>query len=69
MILFIARLRSYLCQQAFLIASAYLLLLTAGDVLAGQKVSLQLRWDHQFQFAGYYAHLSVLTAWPKPRSP
>ena len=55
MILFIARLRSYLCQQAFLIASAYLLLLTAGDVLAGQKVSLQLRWDHQFQFAGYYA--------------
>ena len=26
-------------------------------VLAGEKVSLLLRWDHQFQFAGYYAAL------------
>jgi ABC-type nitrate/sulfonate/bicarbonate transport system substrate-binding protein len=24
-------------------------------VFAKEKVSLQLRWDHQFQFAGYYA--------------
>lgn len=24
---------------------------------AGEKVTLQLRWDHQFQFAGYYAAL------------
>ncbi|MCC7220458.1 MAG: ABC transporter substrate-binding protein, partial [Candidatus Contendobacter sp.] len=25
------------------------------DVIAAEKVSIQLRWDHQFQFAGYYA--------------
>jgi PAS domain S-box-containing protein len=29
--------------------------LTALPVLAQDKVVLQLRWDHQFQFAGYYA--------------
>ena len=29
----------------------------AFPVLAGEKVSLLLRWDHQFQFAGYYAAL------------
>ncbi|MBK8755351.1 MAG: EAL domain-containing protein [Candidatus Competibacteraceae bacterium] len=26
-----------------------------GNAVAAEKVSLQLRWDHQFQFAGYYA--------------
>jgi hypothetical protein len=26
-----------------------------GNAIAAEKVSLQLRWDHQFQFAGYYA--------------
>ncbi|MHA6494379.1 ABC transporter substrate-binding protein [Pseudomonas borbori] len=28
--------------------------LLAGDALAAEKISLQLRWLHQFQFAGYY---------------
>ena len=31
------------------------LLLYCGTALAADKVVLQLRWDHQFQFAGYYA--------------
>jgi len=26
-----------------------------GHAIAAEKVSVQLRWDHQFQFAGYYA--------------
>ncbi|MDM8537575.1 ABC transporter substrate-binding protein [Desulfobacterales bacterium HSG17] len=26
-----------------------------GQLNAAEKVTLQLRWDHQFQFAGYYA--------------
>ena len=30
---------------------------TAGAALALEPVSLQLRWRHQFQFAGYYAAL------------
>jgi len=29
--------------------------LTAGVPLAGETVRLQLKWHHQFQFAGYYA--------------
>lgn len=28
-----------------------------GPLIAAEKVVLQLRWDHQFQFAGYYAAL------------
>ncbi len=28
---------------------------TYGQLNAADKVTLQLRWDHQFQFAGYYA--------------
>ncbi|MBF0126552.1 MAG: PAS domain S-box protein [Magnetococcales bacterium] len=32
-----------------------LALMTGGGAEAGEKFSLQLRWDHQFQFAGYYA--------------
>ncbi|MBF0276998.1 MAG: ABC transporter substrate-binding protein [SAR324 cluster bacterium] len=31
------------------------LCLTYTNLFALEKVSLQLRWDHQFQFAGYYA--------------
>ncbi|MEG3640831.1 ABC transporter substrate-binding protein [Magnetococcus sp. PR-3] len=34
---------------------AGLFLLPATSALALDRVSLQLRWDHQFQFAGYYA--------------
>lgn len=29
--------------------------MAAFPVSAQEKVVLQLRWDHQFQFAGYYA--------------
>ena len=32
-----------------------LLILWPLTVSAGEPVTLQLRWDHQFQFAGYYA--------------
>ena len=31
--------------------------LSAGIACGAEKVVLQLRWDHQFQFAGYYAAL------------
>ena len=37
-----------------LIAFLYLLL-TLSPVCALEKVSVQLNWKHQFQFAGYYA--------------
>ncbi|MDF1585330.1 EAL domain-containing protein [Marinimicrococcus flavescens] len=33
------------------------LLWASGAPVAAEKVSLQLRWDHQAQFAGYYAAL------------
>jgi PAS domain S-box-containing protein len=32
-----------------------LVTLVGFPAVAAEKVSLQLRWDHQFQFAGYYA--------------
>ncbi|WP_181161529.1 ABC transporter substrate-binding protein [Maribrevibacterium harenarium] len=32
-----------------------LILLGAGQVVAQEKVRLQLKWEHAFQFAGYYA--------------
>ena len=31
------------------------MIVMTGESLALEKVTLQLRWDHQFQFAGYYA--------------
>src|SRR5262245_40409583 len=37
---------------------ACLTLLAAGPARALDKVSLQLKWKHQFQFAGYYAALA-----------
>ena len=30
------------------------LFLGSGSALAGETVSLQLKWTHAFQFAGYY---------------
>ncbi len=45
---------SRLSFAAFL--TAFVLLLTQA-ASAADKVVLQLRWDHQFQFAGYYAAL------------
>jgi len=32
-------------------------LLTSNSAFANETVNLQLRWMHQFQFAGYYAAL------------
>ncbi len=33
----------------------FLLIWSVAITSAADKVKLQLRWDHQFQFAGYYA--------------
>ena len=41
---------------AFSVLLAIFLLFSFG-ASAAEKVVLQLRWDHQFQFAGYYAAL------------
>ena len=41
---------------AFSVPLAIFLLFSFG-ASAAEKVVLQLRWDHQFQFAGYYAAL------------
>ncbi|MBB3048515.1 diguanylate cyclase (GGDEF)-like protein [Litorivivens lipolytica] len=37
------------------IARAFFLFALASLSLAGERVVLQLKWEHQFQFAGYYA--------------
>ncbi len=42
-------------QGRVLAFAAALILLASSPCLSGQKVTLALRWDHQFQFAGYYA--------------
>ena len=41
----------------WLISAACLLLLSSHPAAALDQVSLQLKWKHQFQFAGYYAAL------------
>src|ERR1700682_1413735 len=41
----------------WLISAACLLLLSSHPAVALDQVSLQLKWKHQFQFAGYYAAL------------
>src|ERR1700716_2901652 len=40
-----------------LVMAACLVLLTSHPAAALDQVSLQLKWKHQFQFAGYYAAL------------
>jgi len=35
-----------------------LLVLAVANAFAQDKVRLQPKWDHQFQFAGYYAAVS-----------
>src|SRR5258708_10131536 len=40
-----------------LVMAACLVLLASHPAVAGDKVSLQLKWKHRFQFAGYYAAL------------
>ena len=37
--------------------TACISLLAASPAFGIEKVSLQLKWKHQFQFAGYYAAL------------
>ncbi|OOZ39546.1 hypothetical protein BOW53_11200 [Solemya pervernicosa gill symbiont] len=39
----------------FLLFILFLQAVTQVDVLAADKVTLELKWYHQFQFAGYYA--------------
>jgi len=41
----------------FVTAFTIFLVVTVSSLSAAEKVVLQLRWDHQFQFAGYYAAL------------
>ncbi|MDM8549300.1 ABC transporter substrate-binding protein [Desulfobacterales bacterium HSG2] len=40
---------------AALFVWAFLVVIPGKGINAAEKVTLQLRWDHQFQFAGYYA--------------
>ncbi|MCH7479356.1 MAG: ABC transporter substrate-binding protein, partial [SAR324 cluster bacterium] len=40
---------------ALLTAAVLLLVLVSRPVGAQERVVLQLRWEHQFQFAGFYA--------------
>lgn len=42
-------------HRASALVTALLALLTAFQAHGAEKVVLQLRWDHQFQFAGFYA--------------
>jgi hypothetical protein len=41
-----------------LVMAAWLVLLASHPAAALDQVSLQLKWKHQFQFAGYYAALA-----------
>ncbi|MBT6241077.1 MAG: PAS domain S-box protein [Rhodospirillaceae bacterium] len=48
--------RKTLVRLAIIVAISTLdLVISSATATALEKVSLQLRWDHQFQFAGYYA--------------
>src|SRR3954466_10927701 len=40
-----------------LLLAAFLALLASHPAAAFEQVSIQLKWKHQFQFAGYYAAL------------
>src|SRR5580700_10123189 len=40
-----------------LVVAAFMVLLAWHRAAAHEQVSLQLKWKHQFQFAGYYAAL------------
>jgi PAS domain S-box-containing protein len=49
------RLAGIRAAAAFLSAAILFVLFSWSAAAAGEKVVLQLCWDHQFQFAGYYA--------------
>jgi class 3 adenylate cyclase/ABC-type nitrate/sulfonate/bicarbonate transport system substrate-binding protein len=53
----VTSIRPKLAHLRRLFLAAWLVLLTAHPVAALDHVSLQLKWKHQFQFAGYYAAL------------
>jgi ABC-type nitrate/sulfonate/bicarbonate transport system substrate-binding protein len=42
-------------KTKLLVILGLLIFYYAANTFALEKVTLQLRWDHQFQFAGYYA--------------
>ncbi|MES9957259.1 MAG: transporter substrate-binding domain-containing protein [Sedimenticola sp.] len=42
-------------HDAYLLLLALFLLLSPGAVLSQEKIRIQFKWFHQFQFAGYYA--------------
>jgi ABC-type nitrate/sulfonate/bicarbonate transport system substrate-binding protein len=48
---------SYRAAQRCFILVACVMLLASPQACALEQVSLQLKWQHQFQFAGYYAAL------------
>ena len=43
------------CRYVCLCLAIFLILLYPLSAAAADKVRLQLKWRHQFQFAGYYA--------------
>src|ERR1700712_3839878 len=55
---FVATARTLTRLKRALIAGSYLAVMTATPAAALDQVSLQLKWKHQFQFAGYYAALA-----------
>lgn len=48
---------SSLLHRTLLLCAWLLILPSAGGALAAERVTIQLKWLHQFQFAGYYAAL------------
>ncbi len=42
-------------KKLFLAIVGFFIFSLSGNCAVKEKVTLQLRWDHQFQFAGYYA--------------
>src|SRR6195952_2356783 len=55
---FVATTRTFTRLKRALVVGCYLALVAATPAAALDQVSLQLKWKHQFQFAGYYAALA-----------
>lgn len=55
---FTAKTQTFTRLKQALIAGCYLILMASTPAAALDRVSLQLKWKHQFQFAGYYAALA-----------
>jgi class 3 adenylate cyclase/ABC-type nitrate/sulfonate/bicarbonate transport system substrate-binding protein len=54
----LATTQTFIKLKRALIAGCYLALMASTPAAALDQVSLQLKWKHQFQFAGYYAALA-----------